>query len=67
MFLSSFTAGIMMLMDIPEERSGSDLDLRWGETKDCRFPLFPFIKSFSLAKMGLIYCFMWLGKYNMMT
>lgn len=55
-----------MLMDIPEERSGSDLDLRWGETKDCRFPLFPFIKTFSLAKMGLIYCFMWLGKYNVM-
>ncbi|KAL7047289.1 hypothetical protein ACKWTF_002860 [Chironomus riparius] len=53
--------GIMMLMDIPEERGGSDLDLRWGETKDCRFPLFPFIKPLSLAKMGLIYCLMWLG------
>ena len=55
-----------MLMDIPEERSGSDLDLRWGETKDCRFPLFPFIKPLSLAKMGLIYCLMWLGEYNVM-
>ncbi|KAG5678096.1 hypothetical protein PVAND_007798 [Polypedilum vanderplanki] len=53
--------GIMMLLDITEERGGSDLDLRWGEIKDCRFPLFSFIKAFSLAKMGLIYFLMWLG------
>jgi vitamin K-dependent gamma-carboxylase len=51
----------MMLLDIPEERSG-DLDLRWGMPKDCRFPLFPFIKPLSFPKMGLIYFFMWLGK-----
>ena len=65
-FSSSLNTGVMMLMDIPEERSGSDLDLRWGETKDCHFPLFPFIKPLSLAKMGLIYCLMWLGEYNVM-
>lgn len=51
-----------MLLDIPEERSGSDLDFRWGELRDCRFSLFPFIKSLSLAKMGIVYFFMWLGK-----
>lgn len=51
----------MMLLDIPEERSG-DLDLRWGEPKDCRFPLFPLIKPLSLARMGLVYGLMWLGK-----
>lgn len=50
-----------MLLDIPEERSG-DLDLRWGEPKDCRFPLFPFIKPLSLARMGLVYCLMWIGE-----
>lgn len=50
-----------MLLDIPEERS-EDLDLRWGEPKDCRFPLFPFIKPLSLARMGLVYCLMWLGE-----
>ncbi|CRK95801.1 CLUMA_CG009257, isoform A [Clunio marinus] len=52
--------GIMMLLDIPEERSG-DLDLRWGDPKDCRFPLFSFIKPLTLPKMGLVYCTMWLG------
>jgi vitamin K-dependent gamma-carboxylase len=51
----------MMLLDIPEERSG-DLDLRWGMPKDCRFPLFPFIKPLSFPKMGLVYFLMWIGK-----
>lgn len=62
LFLSVFHVGLMMLLDIPEERSGRDLDLRWGEPKDCRFPLFPFIKPLSLARMGLVYGLMWLGK-----
>lgn len=51
-----------MVLDIPEERSG-DLDLRWGMPKDCRFPLFAFIKPLSFPKMGLVYLLMWLGKY----
>lgn len=50
-----------MLLDIPEERSG-DLDLRWGMPKDCRFPLFPFIRPLSFPKMGLVYFAMWLGE-----
>lgn len=62
LFLSVFHVGLMMLLDIPEERSGRDLDLRWGEPKDCRFPLFPFIKPLSLPRMGLVYGLMWLGK-----
>lgn len=55
--------GLMMLLDIPDERSGADLDYRWGEPRDCRFPLFSFLKPFSLPKMGLIYAVMWLGKF----
>lgn len=51
-----------MLIDIPEERSGGDLDFRWGEPRDCRFPLFESLRQLSLPKMGLVYGFMWLGK-----
>lgn len=54
--------GLMMLIDIPEERSGGDLDLRWGEPRDCRFPLFPFLSPLTLPKMGIVYLIMWMGK-----
>lgn len=53
--------GIMMIIDIPEERSGGSLDLRWGEPKDCRFPLFDSLKPLSLPRMGILYLIMWLG------
>lgn len=53
-----------MLIDIPDERGGSDLDFRWGEHRDCRFPLFPFLYPLSLPKMTLIYAIMWLGAFG---
>jgi Vitamin K-dependent gamma-carboxylase len=61
-----FYVGIMMLLDIPEERSG-DLDLRWGEPKDCRFSLFAFIKPLTAARMGLVYGLMWIGKVRLLA
>lgn len=51
----------MMLFDIPDERSGFELDVRWGDEKDCRFPLFPFLKPLALPKMAILYAVMWLG------
>lgn len=59
--IECYFSGIMMLLDIPEERSGADLDLRWGEPRDCRFPLINFISTMSLPRMGLLYITMWLG------
>uniref|UniRef100_A0A1B0CNL9 Vitamin K-dependent gamma-carboxylase n=1 Tax=Lutzomyia longipalpis TaxID=7200 RepID=A0A1B0CNL9_LUTLO len=53
--------GLMMMIDIPEERSGGDLDLRWGNPRDCRFPLFTFLAPLSLPWMGIIYGIMWFG------
>ncbi|XP_059609186.1 vitamin K-dependent gamma-carboxylase [Phlebotomus argentipes] len=53
--------GLMMMIDIPEERSGGDLDYRWGNPRDCRFPLFNFLAPCSLPRMGIIYGVMWLG------
>lgn len=52
-----------MLMDIPEERGGSEIDIRWGEHRDCHFPLIPFIKPMPLPWMGVVYGAMWLGIY----
>lgn len=53
--------GAMMLLDIPDERSGSELDTRWGEKKDCRFPLISWLEPLSLSRMGILYAVMWLG------
>uniref|UniRef100_A0A182NJA4 Iron-sulfur clusters transporter ABCB7, mitochondrial n=1 Tax=Anopheles dirus TaxID=7168 RepID=A0A182NJA4_9DIPT len=53
--------GLAMLVDIPEERGGGDLDLRWGDLRDCRFPLIHSMKPLSLPRMGLVYGLMWLG------
>lgn len=50
-----------MLIDIPEERGGSILDIRFGETTNCFFPLISFIKPMSASKMGIIYACLWLG------
>lgn len=53
--------GLMMLIDIPEERGGSILDIRYGKTTNCFFPLISFVKPFSASKMGMIYACLWLG------
>lgn len=53
-----------MMIDIVEERGGSELDLKWGEPRDCHFPLFTQLKPLSFAYMSLLYGVMWLGKYE---
>ncbi len=53
--------GLMMLIDIPEERGGSILDIRFGRKTNCFFPLLPFVKPMSATKMGIIYACLWLG------
>ncbi|XP_050074053.1 vitamin K-dependent gamma-carboxylase [Anopheles maculipalpis] len=59
--------GLAMLIDIPEERGGGDLDLRWGEPRDCRFPLIHSMVPPTLPKMGIIYGLMWLGAAGIMV
>ena len=49
------------MIDIVEERSGSELDIRWGDETECRFPLFPFLEPMSLPRMGVLYAIMFLG------
>lgn len=50
-----------MMIDIVEERSGSELDIRWGDVNECRFQLFSIIAPMSLPRMGILYGIMWFG------
>ena len=59
--LSSIHEGLMMLIDIPEERGGSIVDIRFGRATNCFFPLIPFVQPMSASKMGIIYACLWLG------
>lgn len=54
-----------MLIDLPEERGGSDVDIRWGDPRDCHFPLFPILTNPGFPCMSLIYCLMWFGKLRL--
>ncbi|KAJ8985487.1 hypothetical protein NQ317_015026 [Molorchus minor] len=58
--------GLLMLVDLPEERGGSDIDLRWGDPRDCHFPLFPVLHRVSYPYMSLLYFIMWIGACGIM-
>lgn len=53
-----------MLADLFQERGGADLDIRWGNPRNCHFPLFTFLKPMSLPYMGLLYGVMLIGTVN---
>lgn len=61
--MKTYFLGLLMMTDVPEERGGSELDIKWGDPKDCHFPLFDVLKPLSFPYMGLLYGFMWLGKF----
>ncbi|KAJ8913553.1 hypothetical protein NQ315_017104 [Exocentrus adspersus] len=61
-----FLFGLLMLVDLPEERGGSDIDLRWGDPRDCHFPLFPILKNPGFPCMCLLYLAMWFGALGIM-
>ncbi|KAI9588461.1 vitamin K-dependent gamma-carboxylase [Glossina fuscipes] len=53
--------GLIMLIDLAEERGGGQMDVRFGEPLKCHFPLFGGLKAFSFPTMGCIYMIMWFG------
>ncbi|CAG9825027.1 unnamed protein product [Phaedon cochleariae] len=61
-----FFFGLLMLMDLLEERGGADIDLRWGNPKDCHFPLFPVLVNPGFPWISIMYFFMWLGALGIM-
>jgi len=58
--------GASMLIDIAEERGGSQLDVRYGEPQHCHFPLFNGMRALEYPFMGCIYLCMWLGALGIM-
>lgn len=55
-----------MLIDMAEERGGSQMDVRFGEAQHCHFPLFDGIQALSFPLMGCVYLCMWLGAIGLM-
>ncbi|KAG8225022.1 hypothetical protein J437_LFUL006033 [Ladona fulva] len=58
--------GLLMILDIPEERGLADADVKWGDPNECRFPLFNFLKPLPLEWMCLVYLVMWVGAFGIM-
>ncbi|XP_071547646.1 vitamin K-dependent gamma-carboxylase [Panulirus ornatus] len=47
--------GLLMMLDVPQERGMGVADVRWGDPDTCRFPLFPSLTPLLLPYMVLIY------------
>ncbi|XP_075735561.1 gamma-glutamyl carboxylase [Rhipicephalus microplus] len=65
MLISS--AGAVMILDQPEERGLAFIEERWGDPKECRFPLFSFLKPLSLEGMYCVHLIMLLGAAGICT
>lgn len=60
--MNHLIAGFLMLVDLPGERGGAVIDIRWGNPRDCHFPLFNFLKPLEFPYMCLLYAVMMTGK-----
>nr|KAF6446853.1 gamma-glutamyl carboxylase [Rousettus aegyptiacus] len=62
-----FLFGLLMVLDIPQERGLSSLDRRYLDGLDvCRFPLLDALQPLPLDWMYLVYTIMFLGALGMM-
>ncbi|XP_067011234.2 vitamin K-dependent gamma-carboxylase [Anabrus simplex] len=59
--------GLMMVLDIPEERGLAHIDMKWGDPNECHFPLFNFLHPLPLEWMCVVYLIMWCGAFGIMT
>ncbi|KAL3181716.1 hypothetical protein MRX96_036098 [Rhipicephalus microplus] len=59
--------GAVMVLDQPEERGLAFIEERWGDPKECRFPLFSFLKPLSLEGMYCVHLIMLLGAAGICT
>ncbi|RZF35606.1 hypothetical protein LSTR_LSTR005134 [Laodelphax striatellus] len=53
--------GIVMLIDTLEERGFTEAERLWGDPKECRFPLFNFLRPLPLKWMYFLYTIMSFG------
>ncbi|XP_046820051.1 vitamin K-dependent gamma-carboxylase [Vespa crabro] len=58
--------GLCMIVDVVEERGLADIDIKWGDSWDCHFPLIHGMKPLSLPWMIVLYGAMWLGAFGIM-
>ncbi|KAH6946928.1 hypothetical protein HPB50_016174 [Hyalomma asiaticum] len=58
--------GAIMVLDQPEERGLAFVEERWGDPKECRFPLFSFLKPLSLEGMYCVHLIMLLGERHIL-
>ncbi|NXM38668.1 VKGC carboxylase, partial [Gymnorhina tibicen] len=59
--------GLLMALDVPQERGLGHLDQRYLDGLDvCRFPLLPFLQPLPLDWMYLLYTIMFLGALGIM-
>lgn len=62
MMLLILCAGLLMVIDITQERGLSNLDYKYLDGAPvCRFPLFNFLQPLPLDWMYLVYVVMFLG------
>ncbi|KAL0099045.1 hypothetical protein PUN28_020235 [Cardiocondyla obscurior] len=56
--------GLCMVIDVVEERGFANVDIKWGNSWDCRFPLIHGMKPLPLPWMIMIYAVMWMGAFG---
>lgn len=59
-----FCKGFMMILDAVQERGMSYADVRWGDSEECRFPLFSALQALSLRWMYMVYLVLIIGKMH---
>ncbi|KZC12277.1 Vitamin K-dependent gamma-carboxylase [Dufourea novaeangliae] len=58
--------GLCMVLDVVEERGLADVDIKWGDPSECRFPLIHGMKPPSLPWIIVIYGIMWMSAFGIM-
>ena len=54
-------AGLLMVLNVFEERGMHTIELDWSNDVQCRFPLFDFLQPLRLEYMYMVYLLMMLG------
>jgi vitamin K-dependent gamma-carboxylase len=60
-YISITTQGLVMMIDIPNERGMSQADSEYGSKTTCHFPLFDSLKPLPPEWMVLVYAVMFIG------
>ena len=59
--------GLLMVIDIPQERGLGYADYRWGDPEECRFPLLNFLQVLPIQWMYIVYLAMFCGRLSHQT